>query len=85
MKFAYPDHTWEHERFSHQGKKSLAAQLYMERVVRTIFPDKEILSNAREHGIVGPSGIPFEIDVYLPGLKLGFEYQVLHSLHAPPY
>jgi hypothetical protein len=45
--------------------------------VRTIFPNLEILANMRSaHGIVSASGAALEIDVYLPELKLGFEYQV---------
>ena len=49
----------------------------MERVVRAIFPEAKIESNVRYgHGIIGESGAPLEIDVFLPLLRLGFEYQV---------
>jgi hypothetical protein len=44
---------------------------------RCIFPTATIEMNKRSgHGIVGAKGAPLEIDVYLPDIKLGFEYQV---------
>lgn len=81
VRSVYPSHEWVHERFvrttSRSGKKPLTAQLFLERIVRTLFLEAEIRTNARAaHGIVGPTGVPLEIDVYLPALKLGFEYQV---------
>ena len=75
----YPSHEWHSEKFvQHTGlKPTFAPQTFLERVVRTIFPNYEILSNLRSvHGIVSTSGTPLEIDVYLPELKVGFEYQV---------
>lgn len=52
-------------------------QIFMQRVIQTIFPNATINSNVRTgHGIMGTSGAPLEIDVYLPELGLGFEYQV---------
>lgn len=103
VRWVYPDHEWAHERFTPSSlspKKSLTNQLYLERIIKSIFHhnnsnnekgEKEeegkreeegeklrIMSNARTaHGILGPSGIPLEIDVYLPDLNIGFEYQVL--------
>lgn len=79
VKFAYPDHTWDHDKFPQSGsRKKLQSQLFLERIVRTLFPDNEVISNAKAaHGIINASGAPLEIDVFLPELNLGFEYQVL--------
>lgn len=44
---------------------------------RSVFPSEPILRNQRSsHGIVGAKGMHLEIDVYMPNLKLAFEYQV---------
>lgn len=52
-------------------------QSLMKRIVQTIFPSGKIEVNVRSaHGIIGDSGAPLEIDVYLPEYRLGFEYQV---------
>jgi hypothetical protein len=50
----------------------------MARIVRSIFPNKEIAVNLRAPlGITGEHGRPLEIDVFIPEISLGFEYQVL--------
>lgn len=47
----------------------------MERVVRLLFPNVEIRTNVRATlRSQGDRKAPLEIDVYLPALKLGFEY-----------
>jgi hypothetical protein len=52
-------------------------QKYARRIVRDIFPDVELLFNWRGETMKSsPVGLPLEIDIYLPSLKLGFEYQV---------
>ena len=78
----YPDHQWDHDSFIHSSspttKPGFTPQLFMERVIRSLFPaDVQIETNLRTgHGIVGDAGVALEIDVYLPDYKLGFEYQV---------
>jgi hypothetical protein len=60
----------------------LTQQHILETSVRKIFegydPPLLIISNARKIvNVVNPTtGFPLEIDVYVPQLKLGFEYQV---------
>lgn len=44
--------------------------------MRSLFPENVIETNVRNLGIVGFSGAQLEIDVFLPELALGFEYQV---------
>ena len=45
--------------------------------------EQTIRANARkEAGLINPeTGLPLELDIYLPSLSLAFEYQV-HSKHA---
>lgn len=60
-------------------------QSLMKRIVQTIFPSGKIEVNVRSaHGIIGDSGAPLEIDVYLPEYRLGFEYQVSQATSFPP-
>lgn len=70
----YPNHEWDISKF---GKVKFGPQNFLERVVRSIFPEQTIERNVRSGlGLVGSKGKHLEIDVYLPDLKLGFEYQV---------
>jgi hypothetical protein len=78
---AYPDHTWEHEKFFRQQtaqKSTYTPQNFMARILRSIFgPNVKIDTNVRASlGLLGNAGFPLEIDAYLPELKIGFEYQV---------
>jgi hypothetical protein len=47
-------------------------------LVSTIFPDKKLLFNAKKSvDLISPlTGHHLEIDIWIPELKLGFEYQV---------
>ena len=82
---AYPAHAWEHEKFFQQQvnqKATLTPQNFMTRILRSIFGSTvKIDTNVRASlGLLGSAGFPLEIDVYLPELKLGFEYQVRSAL-----
>jgi len=82
----YPNHPWDHDAFTQSSspstKPGFTPQLFMERVIRSLFPAQvKIETNLRaRHGIVGDAGVALEIDVYLPEYKLAFEYQVSFSL-----
>ena len=75
---AFPDHLWQRDAFVNYGCTNttfLALQFLAQRVVRSIFPDNVIASNWR--GITSSLyNRAMEIDIYLPELGLGFEYQV---------
>jgi hypothetical protein len=74
----YPQHKWDNDRFIRGGSVLQMPQIFMQRVIQSIFPTMKIASNVRTtHGIVGELGAPLEIDVYLPDIGLGFEYQVI--------
>lgn len=76
VRIVHPDHPWDTEKFGVMNSKN-APQIYMERVVRSLFPNSEIRANVRTTlRVRGDRKSPLEIDVYLPDLKLGFEYQV---------
>jgi hypothetical protein len=75
---AYPKHEWNHSEFK-QGQKHMSPQKFLARMITTLFPPPTLIQfNARNttHGFRGHSGRLLEIDVFLPDLKLGFEYQV---------
>ena len=72
----YPTHLWDHTKFKKHSTKTLSAEIFMRRILYTIFPNARMEFNSRSHGVIGDSGIPLEIDVYIPTLRIGFEYQV---------
>lgn len=80
LRAAYPEHPWDHGKFvaGKSGQQTVfTPQIFMSRIIRSVFPDAKVEMNSRAvHGIVGTSGSPLEIDVFLPEYKLGFEYQV---------
>lgn len=75
----FPTHSWDHHEFIYRkgsNPHGLALQHLAQRAVRQIFPDKQIITNYRHKDIVSDRGYPLEVDIYLPDLNLGFEYQV---------
>ena len=77
----YPQHEWDHAKFSPPTGKTFGPQIFLQRIIRTLFPEPMIiLTNVRSLPIVGSStNVNLEVDIYLPELKLGFEYQVLSN------
>lgn len=79
MREAYPQHKWDHDKFFSLGSRSiLLSQRFLERIVKTIFPENTIIEfNVRAQlELFNDSGFPLEVDIYLPQYKIGFEYQV---------
>eukprot|EP00026_Physarum_polycephalum_P001689 Phypoly_transcript_01691.p1 GENE.Phypoly_transcript_01691~~Phypoly_transcript_01691.p1 ORF type:complete len:1022 (+),score=174.74 Phypoly_transcript_01691:50-3115(+) len=80
VKAHYPSHQWDHSRFAfadvnqHIHFNRFSPQIFLERVVRAIFPHATIKRNMRK-GLGLKVVKSSEIDVYLPELRLGFEYQ----------
>jgi len=71
----YADYKWE-ELLMFRGRQ--AQQKRMERAVASLFQGIESIVNARkEAGILIPETKELvELDLYLPSIKLAFEYQV---------
>jgi hypothetical protein len=69
-------HRW-HGRFSQQR--------YLERTVSSLFPEEEMLVNARKQTQLqnDVTGSWLELDVWLPQLNLAFKYQVFFSSLSP--
>lgn len=81
----YPDHKWDIAKFI-QTKGKYGPQTFLERVVRSFFPDEEIRRNTKEaSGIVSSKGTFLEVDIFLPRLHLGFEYQDPHHYFHSTY
>ena len=82
----YPQHDWDHAKFSPAtrtnigGGKTYGPQLFLQRMIRSLFPEPTIImSNVRSLPIVGSStNVNLEVDIFLPDYMLGFEYQVPH-------
>lgn len=74
----YPDFKWE-KVFLLGGK--YAQQVRLQKAVESLFAGQEAIINARsEAGLVNPATGEFlELDIYLPSLKLAFEFQVIHT------
>jgi hypothetical protein len=50
-------------------------ELHLWKLVKRLFPKNEIFQNYRNHDIRFASGKFMELDIYVPELKLAFEYQ----------
>ena len=58
-----------------QYKKISYGEKLLRGFVKKCFPKYETLHNYRGAGIINPDTMqPLEIDIYIPGLKLGFEF-----------
>ena len=73
-----PNHKWDHIQFvKNRAGNHFTPQKYLGRILMTIFPETRIESNIRaEVALIGDRGAYLELDIYMPDLKLGFEYQV---------
>jgi hypothetical protein len=70
LQLAYPSHTWDASKFKSKQKKS--KQWRLRSVVEAIFPNTEILEETS--GSLSNSSTDLRFDVYLPSLKIAFEY-----------
>lgn len=70
---AYPEFNWQISEFKHKIKKS---QIVLKNMLKSIFPNEEVLEEYRHPDIVTSSGAPLEFDLFYPKLNLAIEYQV---------
>lgn len=79
---AYPAHEWAWGQFADrrvagQGRL-LFSQNLLRRILQHLFPNTPVHTNVRSQLNLrsAKTGAPLEVDLYLPALNLGFEYQV---------
>ena len=78
VKAAFPQHQWDHDKFVQPRRAIFTPQTFLQRILRSLFGDDLLIrSNVRDQFGGGPrKGPSLEIDIFLPTLRLGFEYQV---------
>eukprot|EP00026_Physarum_polycephalum_P003805 Phypoly_transcript_03820.p1 GENE.Phypoly_transcript_03820~~Phypoly_transcript_03820.p1 ORF type:complete len:752 (+),score=55.45 Phypoly_transcript_03820:18-2273(+) len=75
VKKAFPHHKWDHDKFVQPRRAIFTPQIFLQRIIRTLFgAEVPIRSNVRDE--FGPKSL--EIDIFLPSLRVGFEYQDPH-------
>jgi len=82
LRVAYPDYPWDWRLLISQSKKS--SQRVLCRRVQELFPNTEVIEEYYHEEISRVSGAAVEIDVYVPSLKLGFEYNGRHHYEDVP-
>lgn len=80
---AYEDIPWDAERFSKRVKKAEQRWLFVQ--TRFLFPGLDVLEEPRLPDVVGAPVGNLELDVYVPALKLGLEYQGKHHYEERPF
>jgi len=83
LKLLYPSYPWDTQRFHRATKKS--AQRYLLLQLKALFPQHDVKENFRHPSLTWLGGLPVELDVYIPSLNLGFEYQGEHHYHDVHY
>lgn len=81
-KAAFPQHQWDHDKFVQPRRAIFTPQTFLQRIIRSLFgEDVAIRCNVRdEFGARTPSSL--EIDIFLPSLRVGFEYQVCEEIYV---
>lgn len=74
LKNVYSDHNWDEHKFVQRGQKSAQRKLCV--IVQDLFPQAVVYEDYNHPKLKFHSGGAAELDVYIPQLKLAFEYQV---------
>ena len=80
LKDVYPDFNWNEEKLKFTNKLAEQRRLFI--LVKRLYPKFQVIENFLFSPVV-TSG--FEIDVYIPELKLGFEYQGIQHFKDSPH
>jgi len=77
----YANHRWDKERLLQVQKKASQWRLY--KTIKEILPvNVEVLEEFVHSNRFADSGMPMTFDIYVPSLKLAFEYQGYHHFHT---
>jgi hypothetical protein len=79
LQLAYPDHPWDLTKFSQRKKRS--EQRALKGALSSMFPNEKVIEEYSDASLkFANSAGRFTLDLYIPGLKLGFEYQGKHHI-----
>ena len=73
LKFVFPNEKWEKKLFQIRSRKSTQRLLFA--YLYYIYPTTEILESYRHPHLYTVNNNIFELDVFIPSVNLGFEYQ----------
>ena len=76
LKAVYPEETWNARKFRARDKRSAQRWLFIQ--VSKLFPDVEVIEEYSHKEIARTSGQSVELDIYIPKLRLAFEYHGIH-------
>eukprot|EP01121_Diplochlamys_sp_Union-15-3_P011347 TRINITY_DN3277_c0_g1_i2.p1 TRINITY_DN3277_c0_g1~~TRINITY_DN3277_c0_g1_i2.p1 ORF type:complete len:158 (-),score=17.55 TRINITY_DN3277_c0_g1_i2:6-479(-) len=75
----FPSHPWKQEMFIQQKKSS---QRNLLSIVKQVLPqDTDVIENYVDNAWRYESGKQIELDIYIPTMKLAFEYQGAQHYH----
>jgi len=76
----YPNHPWDHKKFSNRQKKSAQWRLY--KTVKDILPSNyEVIEEYVHPFLKFKTGCPMIFDIYVSSLNMVFEYQGHQHFH----
>jgi len=76
LRDVFPNQEWRDEKFMRRNKK--ARQRWLTLKISEIFENFEVIEDFKNTEISKKAGLSVEIDIFIPELKLGFEYQGEH-------
>lgn len=79
LRMAYPDEHWDEEQLKVANKKASQRLLWL--AVQKLFPDEEIVEDYKHAMLLASTGCILELDIFLPGKDLAFEYNGYQHYH----
>ena len=78
----YPEYEWDMDKFSVRDKRSRQREMFIH--VKKLFPDEEVVEDFVHPLLSRSSGCAIQFDVFIPALRLAFEYQGEHHYQEIP-
>jgi len=82
LRVAYPNYEWNWKLLLSQSKKT--SQRILALAVQDLFPEDEVIEDYFCKEASRESGFHFEIDLFIPSRRLGFEYHGRHHYEDIP-